>query len=391
MLDRLRKMSPKVRKWTVGVTIVILAIFLGVPLYKTITKKHQFKEKSEYKVLDSDARTFEDSLIARTEGEMAALREEIKALKKELKDDLRKSAVMPIEKTGVGPAAPKMDKMKSSIEDQLKASRKAQENAAKKEMFKPIQASMGPEIPAGGSAEPIEEAAMETISFQVAKKTDPQKGISLPPSFMDASLLTGVIAPTADAAKGQPAPMLIRIKDLAVLPNEVKADLKGCFVIAEGEGRLDQERVKTRLVNLSCITKSGDAIIDQPVSGWVVDGDGRAGLAGRVVAKFGSLLARTYIAGLMEGFGEAFELSVSELSSNYWGQETRRLKNTRAETLVTAGASRGIVRAAESLKELYLRLAEQSLPVIEVGPTKNITIIISEGTELLIKERKQLS
>jgi conjugal transfer pilus assembly protein TraB len=184
--------------------------------------------------------------------------------------------------------------------------------------------------------------------------------------------------------------MLIRIKDLAVLPNEVKADLKGCFVVAEGEGRLDQERVKTRLVNLSCITKSGDAIIDQPVSGWVVDADGRAGLSGRVVAKFGSHLARTFVAGFMEGFGEAFELSVSELSSNYWGQETRRLKDTSTGTLATAGAGRGIARSAESLQEFYLRLAEQSLPVIEVGPTKNITLIISEGTELLIKERKQL-
>jgi conjugal transfer pilus assembly protein TraB len=93
----------------------------------------------------------------------------------------------------------------------------------------------------------------------------------------------------------------------------------------------------------------------------------------------------------MEGFGEAFELSVSELSSNYWGQETRRLKDTNTGTLAAAGVGRGIARSADSLAEFYLKLAEQSLPVIEVGPTKNITIIISEGTELLIKERKQLS
>lgn len=389
MLDKFRKMSPTVRTWTVRGVIALIVVIVGIPLFKTVTKKHQFKEKSEYKVLDYDAKTFEKALFTKTEGEMERLRADLKDLKDSIEADRKKSAAMPIEKTGVGPASPKMDKMKTTIEDQLKTSRKAQENAAER-MFKPNKAGIG-DIPKGVTDSDTEpKAGIKTISFQVSKKTDPQKGISLPPSFMDASLLTGVIAPTAEAAKGRPIPMLIRIKDLAVLPNEVKADLKGCFVIADGEGMLAMERVEARLVNLSCITKSGDAIIDQPVSGWVVDADARPGLKGRVVAKFGSHLARTFIAGFMEGFGEAFELSVSELSSNYWGQETRRLKDTSTGTLATAGTGRGIARSAESLQEFYLRLAEQSLPVIEVGPKRNITIIISEGTELQIKERKQL-
>lgn len=153
---------------------------------------------------------------------------------------------------------------------------------------------------------------------------------------------------------------------------------------------MDAERVKVRIVNLSCITKDGEAIIDQEVKGWVVDADGRADLAGRVVAKFGAHLIRTFIAGLVEGFGEAFELSVSELSSNYWGQETRRLKDTETGTLATAGVGRGIARSADSLQEFYLKLAAQSLPVIEVGPKQNITIVISEGRDLVLKERQKL-
>jgi conjugal transfer pilus assembly protein TraB len=390
MKNILGGLKPATKTWIIrGVLVTVLGLLL-IPIIMSPRVKPQRKDEGKHKVLDEDANAFEDALLAKTNADSDKLRARLKSVEEELAALRQKSsAQMPIAKTGAGPTNPKMDVLKSAVEDKLKASRKAQEDAARREMFKPSLASTN--VPSVGSTPQVSpKAGIKTISFQVSSKTDPKKGISLPPSFMDASLLTGVIAPTADAAKGQPVPMLIRIKDLAVLPNEVKADLKGCFVVAEGEGRLDQERVKTRLVNLSCITKSGDAIIDQPVSGWVVDADGRAGLSGRVVAKFGSHLARTFVAGFMEGFGEAFELSVSELSSNYWGQETRRLKDTSTGTLATAGAGRGIARSAESLQEFYLRLAEQSLPVIEVGPTKNITLVISEGTELLIKERKQL-
>jgi conjugal transfer pilus assembly protein TraB len=37
--------------------------------------------------------------------------------------------------------------------------------------------------------------------------------------------------------------MMIRVQAPAVLPNEVKANLKGCFVIAEGYGNLATHRV----------------------------------------------------------------------------------------------------------------------------------------------------
>jgi conjugal transfer pilus assembly protein TraB len=35
-----------------------------------------------------------------------------------------------------------------------------------------------------------------------------------------------------------------------------------------------------------------------------------------------------------------------------------------------------------------MELAEASMPIIEVGPTKRITLIVSEGTHLEIKKLK---
>jgi hypothetical protein len=119
---------------------------------------------------------------------------------------------------------------------------------------------------------------------------------------------------------------------------------------------------------------------------WRVDG--RAGLSGHVVAKFGSHVARVAIAGFLEGFGKALELSVTETTTNVFGTQSSQLENTSGETLVKAGAGRSIVNVAKDLQKFYLQLASQTMPVIEVGPTKNITVVISEGEELVIKERK---
>ena len=94
---------------------------------------------------------------------------------------------------------------------------------------------------------------------------DPKKKgrtVYLPPSFMEAKLLTGFDASTSGKGSSNPEPLLLRIQTPAVLPNDIKANLKGCFVIAEAVGRLDKERADVRLVSLSCLSNEGRAIID---------------------------------------------------------------------------------------------------------------------------------
>ena len=392
-------MNPRTRLWLTRGIIIVFLIFLGIPIYKNLTKKHHLEKKEKYQVLDTDPSTFEKTLLARTEGELDKMRNQITELIKSRDEATRRNGTINSNPEDSDPQNANgaqndssgelsdIEKKKQEIADRLLKSRKAQERAAHQQIFKPNLAGVtGSEQPTSKSKKP----AIRTVNFTPLDRQEKQRKITLPPSFMDASLLSGVLAPTGQVSDNHPIPMLIRIKDLAILPNEVKQDLKGCFVVAEGKGKLNMERVETRLVNLSCITKDGNALIDQPVKGWVVDADGRAGLSGRVVAKFGAHIARVAVGGFVEGFGEALELSVSELDENYWGGTTQRLKDTDTGTLATAGAGRGIVRAAQGIQDFYLKLAEQTLPVIEVGPTKNITLIISEGIELIIKERNNV-
>lgn len=199
---------------------------------------------------------------------------------------------------------------------------------------------------------------------------------------MAATLLSGLDAPTSEGAKGNPSPVFIRIKDLAVLPNRVKANLKGCFVIAEGHGNLATERAELRLVSLSCLDRKDNAVIDQKIKGFVVDSDGKIGLKGTVVSKMGASIARSLIAGFFGGIGDAFKMSSATQAVSALGVT----QIVDPNQVVKAGVGGGISTAATELQKFYLELAKQTMPVVEVGATRNITLVISEGIELDIKD-----
>lgn len=235
------------------------------------------------------------------------------------------------------------------------------------------------EIVAVGDIGMISAPVSEIVADK--KKADGQR-IYLPPSFMAATLLSGLDAPTSESAKGSPVPALLRIKDLAVLPNSVKADLKGCFVIAEGLGNLADERAHMRLVSLSCLTREGQSVIDQKIKGFLVDQDGKIGLKGRVVSRMGSAIARSMIAGFFGGLGEYVAAQNTITSTSPLG--TTQTINTG--DALQYGAGSGLASAFKDTQKFYLDLAKQALPVIEVGATKDVSLVIEEGIMLELRD-----
>lgn len=205
--------------------------------------------------------------------------------------------------------------------------------------------------------------------------------IYLPPSYMEATLLSGLAAPTSSDGKASPAPALLRIKDLAVLPNTVKANLRGCFVIAEGTGNLADERAHLRLVSLSCLARDGKAVIDQKIKGFAVDSDGKIGLAGNVVTKMGAMVSRSLLAGFFGGLGDAVKTAYATTTVTGSGVVT----TSDAEHIASQAVGGGISQASKDLQKFYLELAKQTLPVIEVGASKPVTLVVSEGVDLEIK------
>ncbi|HID24539.1 MAG TPA: conjugal transfer protein TraB [Planctomycetaceae bacterium] len=235
------------------------------------------------------------------------------------------------------------------------------------------------------SAEAVKDRGKQTSGTTPDKKPEKEKKenvVYLPPSFVEADLISGFAAPTMEAAKSEPIRTFLRLRDLAILPNEVKQDLKGCFVIAEGYGNLADERAHLRLLTLSCIARDGASVINEKVKGFVVDEDGKIGLRGRVVTKAGALLARSFIAGFLEGFGEAYSQSAYSLTTTAAGE----LKTLNPGEATRAGVGKGISSAARNISQFYLAMARQAFPVIEVGAGKRVVVVFDEGVELHIRK-----
>lgn len=249
--------------------------------------------------------------------------------------------------------------------------------------------------PPGAPAVPVAQSKPEVfgdieITSQRSEGADKKEGkkkekltVYLPPSFMEATLLSGMYAPTSTGGSSSPLPALIRIKHLAVLPNHVKGNLKGCFLIGEAKGSLADERAHVRLITLSCLAKGGESVIDQKIKGYAVDSDGFVGLRGNVVSKMGGAIARSLLAGFVVGFGDA--VNTSTITTTTSGLGTTQTIDTDKAT--KAGFGKGISQAAHDLQKFLLDLGKQAVPVIEIGAMKHITVVVSEGVELEIRDR----
>lgn len=373
-------------------TIVLSIVLISIIGYQFSDKETvvQKKEVTQKKIISMEGDQLEKGLYLQTEMKLEqqkeAMQNEIKRLRTEF-DTFKK------ENLSEKPETPNTPKTIIPIKQPLPLPMETPPppsppmKLTESQTIKPTNAPPPP-LPTAAK-EPAWVGGIEVIRSPSGEDTGKKNSeeIYLPPSFMRGTLLTGVAAPSISGAKNAATPMLFKINNLAILPNSVRADLKGCFVVAEGTGDLSTERVKTRLLTLSCVTKNGESIIDQEVKGFVVDADGQVDLKGEPVAKMGMHLARVGLAGLLGGAAEGIEQSafVSQFSAAT-GITEKTLKDD-SDAILKLGVGRGVADTAKELKSFYLQLAQQTLPVIEVGPTKQVNLVISQGVGLKIIEK----
>ena len=239
----------------------------------------------------------------------------------------------------------------------------------------------------------IQLVSLSGSSPEVKKKESAKKGqvidtLYLSPAFMEGVLMNGLSCPVAKEATASPVPTLVRVSSSAILPSRYKADVRDCFLVSGCVGNLSTESADCRLVSLSCLSRSGQAVIDQPVKGYLVDqSSGFIGLRGQVVARLGSLLARSMVAGLFGGAGEYLESSTMTSMVSPLG-ETIGVPNFDPQSLAQGAIGKGIAQATKELQSFYMRLVDATLPTIQVGVGKKCTAVISEGVELQILEYK---
>jgi conjugal transfer pilus assembly protein TraB len=214
-----------------------------------------------------------------------------------------------------------------------------------------------------------------------ARSKKANRTIYLPPGFMKARLLTGIDALASRDATSNPEPIIARVQAPAVLPNDVKANLAGCFVIGNATGSLAKERVEVQLVSISCVDFDEHAVVDQAIKGFFVDADGKKGLSGKVVTRAGATLARSFIAGTIAGIAQSVEGTFGDVSTSALGS----VRTLDAGDAAKTGIAGGLSRSSDKLTDFYLDLARQAGPVVEVGAAKDVVVVIQEGLALEIK------
>ena len=239
------------------------------------------------------------------------------------------------------------------------------------------------------SSEPASISLIGSISHVAVDKKKGEEAakksqtVFLPASFMPATLLTGIEALTVGSGETDPEPVILRVSAPAVLPNSLKRNLRGCFVVANAYGRLAKERVQLRVVSLHCMAKNGRAAINQEhIVGFVVDEDGKKDIAGVVVSKAGAMLARSFMAGMLGGLGNVAGVSSSTIQISPTGI-TQALDPKLA---LQAGMGAGLQSASDELQHYFMELVRQSSPVIEVGAAKQVVVVITQGVHLDILE-----
>jgi conjugal transfer pilus assembly protein TraB len=196
-------------------------------------------------------------------------------------------------------------------------------------------------------------------------------------AFTRALLLGGLDAPTGGQAQRNPQPVLLRLVDNAVLPNQFRSKVKECFVVGAGYGDVSSERAYIRTESLSCITRDGTAI-DVPVKGYVAGEDGKAGMRGRLVSKQGQILANALLAGVASGIGQAFTQSSTTMSISPLGTTSTVEPGKQLE----AGLGTGVGKALDRLAQYYITLAEKVFPVIEIDAGRTVDVVLTQGIAL---------
>ena len=221
---------------------------------------------------------------------------------------------------------------------------------------------------------PLEESAKPTKhSFFDAKEYVPAG------AYAPAIIISGVDASVGISSQSDPRPVLIRIIGHAVSSiyegNVQKADLNGCIITGAASGDLSSEKIYVKLVKLTC-GKEEDQISETDVKGYVA-GQGRSGVRGNVISREGDLVAKSFLAGLIGGFGSALSEKVAPPLS-FAGASTIQGQMTSAD-VAKSGLGKGVSKASDRMENYLIDRAEQYQPVVSIPNGINVEVVFVEG------------
>jgi conjugal transfer pilus assembly protein TraB len=164
-------------------------------------------------------------------------------------------------------------------------------------------------------------------------------------SYVPAVVLSGADAATNVVDRENPTPVLFRVTGPAVTAGRgnrgAQVNIKGCTIQGSAIGDLSSERVKVRLISMTCLKRNG-TVVEARVSGYMT-GSGKAGVRGPVVSREGNLVSNAAIAGVLQGIATAAQSGTA-------ANEDAAVADIAQSALAAAGAG-GVQQAASTISQ----------------------------------------
>jgi hypothetical protein len=221
----------------------------------------------------------------------------------------------------------------------------------------------------GAAKSPVTERPVKAKAEAPGRQTSYLPGGSMARSV----LLTGLDAPVG----GKPFPVLLALKEAFASPNSYQVPLKGCFALGKAEGNASSERADIQIVRMSCVLPDGKAF-EQEITGYLVGGDGKQGIPGKLVDKEGRKIAFAAVAGVGAGLARAFgQQQVTNVVT-----DSGATTSTVTGDALTFGLASGAQGAATEMQRYFQKQAERLFPVVEIDAGKNVTMVMLSGTKV---------
>jgi hypothetical protein len=223
------------------------------------------------------------------------------------------------------------------------------------------------------------ELKLEEPDTEIAKTSDNYIRAG---SVVRGILLSGVRAATGTTAASDPVPMLIGLRESETIGS---GQLKECYIIASGYGDLSSESIRVRPETLSCVNKNNKEIVTTSVVGFIADGDGTAGLKGKVEENTGGFVGLSALGSTISGLSAAV-MPERDRTINENGIVEKVLgKGKRIERGFLGGSSKSM----DQLSQYYLERAKQLQPYIFVAAKRAVDVVFTDDIKIGVHEKRK--
>jgi len=219
--------------------------------------------------------------------------------------------------------------------------------------------------------QPNPSARFRTLQFGGAA---PGRTVHIPAgSFAEATLLTGVYAPT----NGEPMPVLLRLDAALIGPRRTRLSLPRALLVGKAVGDANSRRATIQIETVSLAAPSG-RVHEVKANGWVIDADGIQGLRGTYVWRADEIAALAAATGALSAGADALAARETTSAVTPLGGATTVVTGDP----VRLAGFRALGGASSRLSEVISERLREVVPAIHVANGKQVSVAFVTGVTI---------